>query len=310
MRYSPLSAIVLGSLVRALVVFQPFYSFTHLPDTMSLLAFFDVDALPVLLALVPLTLVAASVGPRECARAMFLIILVFAYVFAAVTPREHSSSLHPVINPISLEDTAVGPDVLANTVNIVLLEIAIVSALIAPNELSFAMFHTFHVFSRVLSAVRPLFDSLSMLLVVEPLALVPASIIVGVNSETIGLVFVPGAFVNIALSMDQTSISAGHAVFPKSIIPGSVGPNLYSTSIPLISLWMPFSLVHSTIFQVFDWFNCSIGAIVYFLCLPVEWFEGLNNLQNDLVIVLLHENVHLLILEKVNGRRWVLSSRC
>lgn len=186
---------------------------------MAFLAFFDVDSLPMLLALVPLTLVAASIGPGERARTVLLIILIFAYVPTAVTPREYSSSLHSVINPISLENTAVSPNVFADSVNVVLLEIAVVRALVTPNELAFAVFHALDVFSGILGTIWPLFDSLSVLLVVEPLALVPASIIVGVNAETIGLVLVPGAFVDVALGVHQSAVAARHAVLPEAVVP-------------------------------------------------------------------------------------------
>ena len=30
--------------------------------------------------------------------------------------------------------------------------------------------------------------------------------------------------------------------------------------------------------------------------------------QNDLIVILLHENVHLLVLEKIDRGRWILTS--
>ena len=129
------------------VVFEPFYSLAHLPHSAALLAFFDVDASSVLLALIPLSLVAATIGPCEGTVAMFLVILVLADVLTAVAPREDALTFHSIVNPIALEYSTVGPDVLADTMDVVLLEVTVVGALVAPNELSSAVLHALYIFT-------------------------------------------------------------------------------------------------------------------------------------------------------------------
>lgn len=273
-----------SSLLGDFVVLEPFYSFAHLPNTAPLLPFFDVDTSSVLFSLVPLALVASSVGPCEGAVAMFLIILVFANVLAPVAPREHALALHSVIDPISLEHSAVSPNVFADAVDVVLLEIAVVGTLVTPDELSSAVLHAFDVFAGVLGTIGPLFDSLSMLLVVEPLALVPAAIIVGVNSEAIGLVLMPRALVHIAFRVDQAAVPTRHPVLPKPVVSRAIRPNLNSASISLIALRMPFSLIHGPVLQVLDRLDHSLHAIVYLLGLPVEWLERLNDLLHNFIV--------------------------
>ena len=271
-------------MLRDFVVLEPFYSFAHLPNTAALLSFFDVDASTVLFTLIPLALVASSVGPCEGAVAVFLIILVFAYVLSPVAPREHALALHSVVDPIALEDTAVGPNILADSVDVVLLEIAVVGTLVAPDELSSAVLHSFDVFSGVLGTIWPLLDSFPMLLVVEPLALVPAAIIVGVNSEAIGLVLVPGPLINITLRVDQASVPTCHTILPKPVVSRAVWPNLDSTSISLIALRMPLSLIHGSILKVLNRLDHSLDTVVDLLRLPIEWLQRLNDLLHNLIV--------------------------
>lgn len=149
----------------SLVILEPFDSLAHLPNAVPFLALLYIDALSVLLALVPLALVAATIGPCESTDSVFLIVTVLAYVLASIAPGEDAASFHPVVNPIALVHPAVRPDVFAHTVDIVLIEVSVVRALVTPDKLAFSVLHAFDIFSRVLGTVRPLLNTLSMLFV-------------------------------------------------------------------------------------------------------------------------------------------------
>ena len=82
-----------------------------------------VDALAVLFAVKPLTLVLASIRPKnvrsvsarrghlpmEDSKAFFFIVHVVAFVFAAVGPREHALTLHLVDRPLASVFSAITP---------------------------------------------------------------------------------------------------------------------------------------------------------------------------------------------------------
>ena len=139
--------LICRSLLSAFIILEPFDPFAHLPNSLTLLALLYVDAFSVLLSLVPLALIATTVGPRECSVAVLLVIFVLAHVLSAVTPREDAATLHPVVDPVTLVYSAVCPDVFAHTMNIVLIEIAIVRTLITPNELALSVLHALDVFT-------------------------------------------------------------------------------------------------------------------------------------------------------------------
>ena len=109
---------------------DPLNSLAHFPDTLPLLAFFDVDTFSMLLSLAPLANILPAIGPLESAVAVLLIILVAADVAPAIAPGEGALALHFVVDPLAAVDTTIGPFVFAFSVNIILKEISFIGTLI------------------------------------------------------------------------------------------------------------------------------------------------------------------------------------
>ena len=120
---------VLCSLV-SLVIFDPLDSLAHLPNALSLFTLFDVNSLPVLFTLAPFTYVFSTIGPFEGSVALFLVILVGAFVSTPIAPSKSALAFHFVVNPLSIVNTTIGPLVLTLSVNVVLEEVSVVRALI------------------------------------------------------------------------------------------------------------------------------------------------------------------------------------
>ena len=133
-----------------LLFFDPFNSFSHLPNTKFFLTFLHVNAFAMLFTLEPFAVVATTIGPGKDTVAMLLIIFVIADVFTAVTPSEHTLAFHSVVNPVTVKDATVGPDILAAPVNIVIVKGAFIRALVSPHKFTFAVLFAFLVFAGVL----------------------------------------------------------------------------------------------------------------------------------------------------------------
>ena len=101
---------------------------------------------------------------------LLLVIMVLAFIFSAVRPGEHASSVHLVALPIAFVDSLVRPLVLSAAVDVVVDKIAFVGRFVSPEELSVAIFLALLVGPLVLGAIWPLLIAFTMLLVVLPVA--------------------------------------------------------------------------------------------------------------------------------------------
>ena len=90
----------------------------HPLSRLSVLA--DHFALAFSLAVRPLTLEYAAIGPFVLAKPMFLIVLVLSFIAAAVLPNMNTISMHLIQLPLSLILPAIAPDVFSVTVDLVL----------------------------------------------------------------------------------------------------------------------------------------------------------------------------------------------
>ena len=124
-----------------------------------------------LLALLPLALVAAAIGPHELAVALLFIESVLANVSAAVFPTQEAFSVHFVHFKLSLVfDFGVLPGVDAFAIDVVHVQLADVGGAVLELEGASAVFLTEDEAAFVEGAVWVGFVTEAMGLVVEPLS--------------------------------------------------------------------------------------------------------------------------------------------
>jgi hypothetical protein len=172
----------------------------------------------VLLSILPLALVHATVGPGENTFTLFLVIEVFTFVAAAISPRKYSTSVHLVVIPKSVILTAVAPSIHSLAVDVVIDKLTSVGASVSPMELSVTMLLSILIISLVTRVVRPNFFTLTMLLIFKPVPFIFGTIGVVINTKTVGFIVFPETVVNIAVSVDEATPSVCFVVLPISFI--------------------------------------------------------------------------------------------
>lgn len=82
-------------------------------------------------------------------------------------------------------------------------------AAVGPIKDALPVLHATGVAAFVGGAVDPLFEPLAVLLVLEPFPLVICTVLVEVDTEAVGLVVLPLALVEVAVRVDQPTLTAG-----------------------------------------------------------------------------------------------------
>lgn len=88
------------------------------------------------------------------------------------------------------------------------------------------MFLSIFILPFVLCSVRPLLNSFAMLLVLDPLSDVRGPVRVLVGPMTVGFVVAPGTLVNIAICVDQDTVTICLIRTPLAVVLASVLPDL------------------------------------------------------------------------------------
>lgn len=113
---------------------EPFNAFTVLPESKLdfIVLGYDISPETVLLALVPVTLVAALVSPSIDTEPMFLVIFVLPLVHPAIIPDVDAHAFHVIVEPFALVASAIEPGVDADARNLVLSPVACIHRSIVP----------------------------------------------------------------------------------------------------------------------------------------------------------------------------------
>lgn len=224
---------------------EPFDALTVLPkaELHFIVLGHDIGAQPVLLALVPVALVAALVGPRVDAESVLLIVLVLALVHPAIVPNVNAHAFHVIVQPFALVASAIEPRVDTDAGNLVLSPVAGVHGSIVPLVAADAVLAAEGVVALVLGLVRPGLNAVAVLQVVLPEALVLCPIHVLVDATAIGLVVGPVAVVDVAIDMDESAFAVGPILTPLTTVFGPVRPRLLTKSITEATL--PLACVNS-----------------------------------------------------------------
>eukprot|EP00441_Pelagodinium_beii_P035977 CAMPEP_0197630962 /NCGR_PEP_ID=MMETSP1338-20131121/8287_1 /TAXON_ID=43686 ORGANISM="Pelagodinium beii, Strain RCC1491" /NCGR_SAMPLE_ID=MMETSP1338 /ASSEMBLY_ACC=CAM_ASM_000754 /LENGTH=120 /DNA_ID=CAMNT_0043202317 /DNA_START=80 /DNA_END=442 /DNA_ORIENTATION=- len=118
-----------------------------------------------LLAVQPLALVAATIGPSEDTLSLFLVGDILALIATTVHPAEEAMAMHPVLLPLALEFAAITPTVNSNTMDVIVQELSLEAGAIRPRECAFASFATMNITANVLRTIWPGLCAFSVLLV-------------------------------------------------------------------------------------------------------------------------------------------------
>lgn len=106
----------------------PRASLSIVPTTVPGFAFhIVVNTHSLLLSIFPISIVLATVWPREEAVPLLFVVEVVAFVSSAIGPGEHAFSVHLVIGPLAVEHASISPRVGALPVDVVVDEVAAVA---------------------------------------------------------------------------------------------------------------------------------------------------------------------------------------
>jgi hypothetical protein len=198
----------------------------------------------VLLALVPVALIAALVGPSVDTKPVLLVIFVLALVHAPVIPDVDAHSLHVIVQPFSLVATSIEPRIDTDARDLVLSPITCVHGSIVPLVTPDTVLASKSIITLVLRFIGPSFNTISMLQVVFPEALILRPIHVLVNASSIGFVVGPVPIVDVAIHMDESAFAVGPVFTPFATVFGPIGPGLLPEAITEPAL--PLARVHGS----------------------------------------------------------------
>ena len=139
-------------------------------------------ALGMLFALLPESLVLATILPVEAPLAVFLVLRVVAFKATTVRPFVHTSSIHLVFLPLTHVFATIRPCVDAMPLDLVVHEVSLISGAVLPVELAVAVLLPVSILTNELRTVWPVLLPLPILLVTLPIALVLGSVEVMVDS--------------------------------------------------------------------------------------------------------------------------------
>lgn len=108
------------------------------------------------------------------------------------------------------------------------------------------MFFTLLVIALVLCVVRPGLDAVTVLSVFLPIADVLGSVSMLIGASSLGFIVIPFALVDIAVGMNQSSLTVRLIIFPVSCVLGAIFPNLDSFALA-VAVRRPLAVVHSPI---------------------------------------------------------------
>jgi hypothetical protein len=156
----------------------------------------------VLLSVLPVACVLPPVLPGESTLAMSFVVQKATAVFPAVGPFQVPFSVHFVPNPLPDVRLSVSPAVVSVAVNFVFAEFAVVERAVREFQHAPTFLVAVRELPLVLRPVWPNFLPVPMLFVKFPLALVNSSVGVSVSTDSMSLVVLPLARVDISISVN------------------------------------------------------------------------------------------------------------
>ena len=225
--------------------YNPSWSFSLIPFSLSLSILIGPDAYAMLLPLSPWADVHVTIRPLEITFTIFFPIFKFTFVSSAITPNFSAPTFHVAISEFSLIYLIkVSKVVFSKTFELALHEISLIVATIFPIKSSLALFFTFVEITSISSrTIVPSFYTFAVLLIFIPLAFKSGVLSVDKYSKAVRLIVHPLPFVDIPISMSHSSFAMSLASFPHSFVLWTIWPKHDSESISLPSLFVYLAFV-------------------------------------------------------------------
>lgn len=180
---------------------------------------------------------------------IFFVILEFAFINAAVCPREHSSAAHLVVLPLAIVGTSIAPLVDSPARDVIQVEVPMVSGSISPDELAHALLLPVLVGALVPGSVLPRLHAMPVLLVLDPVAFVHGAAVVRVLAAPVGLVVFPLALVHVPVGVYHPADTDGFAVAPLAFVDRAIDPDLAAFTHALLQVRTPLADVNDTTYH-------------------------------------------------------------
>ena len=203
----------------------------------------DIRAQAMLLALVPVPLVAPLVGPRIDPKAVLLVVLVLSPVLPSVVPNVDAHPLHIIVQPLALVLAPIEPRIDTNAADFVLTPVTSIHRAIVPLIAPDPMLPAKGVIALIARLVRPGLHTVPMLQVVLPHALVLGPIDMFVDASPVGLVVGPVSIVDVAIDVNESTFTMSPIFTPLTGVFGSIVPSLLPE--PVSEATFPLTSVHS-----------------------------------------------------------------
>jgi hypothetical protein len=119
------------------------------------------------------------------------------------------------------------------------------------------------VITLVSRSISPSLNAVSVLEIIFPMTFILSPIDVCVDAVPIRFVILPLAVKYIAVNMPKLAFSVSLIVYPFSLIPGAIGPDLYTVTVADCAL--PLTLVNSPILELVLFSVLQREALVYLI---------------------------------------------
>lgn len=206
------------------------------------------------LAFLPLAFVASTIPPGEDAISMALIVDVFSHVDTTVGPLIMTFAVHVVRQPVPFVLAPIEPLVRAFAAHLVVDPSAGVKCPIRPEVGPKAVLFSLREIAVIARTISPAFRALAVVQVVFPITdVLLLSLVADKLAETVRLVVLPVALVNVTIGTPQLSFAVCLVVKPFTFVLGLIFPNLDAIG-TLASLFVNVTGVKSILhdFQIFD----------------------------------------------------------
>ena len=240
-----------------------------------------VDALTMLLSILPVTVVLTTIRPGKHSMTLLFIIHVLTFILSSIGPCKYTCTIHLVVLPLSVVLSAIGPSVNTVTMDVVLLEFAGVSGTISPEELTSSVLLTVAVLALIAGIVRPDFLAITMLLILKPVSFVASAICVMIISKSVCFVIFPLAIIDVTICVNKATTTHRLVSSPVTFIERAINPDLNTLAI-LAAKFIPLTLVLCTVVKGHQGALHADNTIGSWARLKVEWFERIADLHNQL----------------------------
>ena len=236
--------------------------FTVLPNSKSR---FPISAseqsLAFFLVILPSASVHPTIRPCESPLTMFLVIEEVSFVWSSIRIKHLALSIHPILGIFTNISLAAAPIIITLTMKLVILPISFIIWIIRKFQNPKSISRSFTELAFVYRAIFQCLNPLTMRLIFYPEPIINFPIDLGVLPTPIRSITNKFTLINILVLMDKLALPLHLIILPKSMVLGTIRPNLSTLTMLLpICLWvishgfLHLTWVYSTLLsrQLFD----------------------------------------------------------